>query len=277
VTRERVPYTRSVNTFRPGAVLRRSLAIWARNFAAFFCLSLLVYLPAFAGVYVLATLHLSPAVTLLVSSLLCFLAGMVTTAAITQGTFAQLDGQHVPFARALARGLAHIPEVLGVGFLIALVLAGLSLVLVAIVGLIATLVSLGSRNLGILTFVLLVTAPLAALLACYWVAVPAAAVEHAGGIEALRRSARLTEGLRSPLAGLVLLFFGLGYAITWTCARFLATAASATVVTMLLTIALSALAATASAVAYHDLRVLKEHVSTDDLARVFDPATVLPG
>jgi fumarate reductase subunit C len=145
-------------------------------------------------------------------------------------------------------------------------------VLFFVVGLLAAMLSLASRTLGIVAFVPLVAAPLVALLARYWVAVPAAVAEHAQPFAALRRSSRLTRGERPAIATLVLLMCAVGFGLHW-----LFTGATDTFVNvailagrLFVTVALSALAATVSAVTYHDLRMLKDSVSSAQLARAIE-------
>jgi hypothetical protein len=267
---------REIHELRPGSVLGRSLAIWARHFVAFFVASFVIYLPASAAVVLFRTgvLGFSPAGAMLIGAILGLLFGMLAAGAVAQAVFAQLEGEDLSIGWVLGRGLARVPSLLGVVFLLTLLIGGVATVLFFVVGLLATMLSLASQTLGLVAFVPLVAAPLVAMLSRYWVAVPAAVAEHAEPFKALRRSSRLTRGERPAIAALVVLVCGVGFGLNWL---FTGPTATATFVTpaiiaarLFVTVALSALAATVSAVAYHDLRMLKDSVSSAQLARTIE-------
>jgi hypothetical protein len=100
--------------------------------------------------------------------------------------------------------------------------------------------------------------------------VPAAIVERADTVQAMQRSVELTRHVRAPIVGLLLLLFGLGFAINWLCARGIPQPGLLLAISLLSTVLLGALVSTASAVTYHDLRELKDGIGSDALARVFD-------
>jgi hypothetical protein len=255
-------------------VLGRSLAIWARHFVAFFVVSFVIYLPASIVVILRRTgaLDLSPAASLLIGALLGLLFGMLAAGAVAQAVFAQLEGEDLRIGSVLGRGLRRVPSQLGVVFLLTLLVGGVATVLFFVVGLLAAMLSLASRWLGLVAFVPLVATPLVALLSLYWVAVPAAVAEHAEPFTALRRSARLTRGERPAIAALVLLVCGVGFGLHWLFNGASDTFEGAAILAgrLFVTVALSALAATVSAVAYHDLRMLKDSVSSAQLARAIE-------
>jgi hypothetical protein len=255
---------RDIHDLHAGSVLGRSLAIWARHFVAFFVASFVIYLPASAAVVLLRTdvLGFSPAAALLIGALLSLLFGMLAAGAVAQAVFAQLEGEDLSIGWVLGRGLARVPSLLGVVFLLTLLIGGL----------LAAMLSLASHTLGLVAFVPLVGAPLVAMLARYWVAVPAAVAEHADPFKALRRSANLTRGERPAIAALVLLVCGVGFGLHWLFAGATTTFVTAAIIAarVFVTVALSALAATVSAVTYHDLRMLKDSVSSAQLAHVIE-------
>jgi hypothetical protein len=259
---------------RPGRVLARSLAIWARHFVAFFVATFVIYLPASAGLVLLSSgvIDLSPAAAMMSEGLLGLLFGMLAAGAVAQAVFAQLEGEDLGIGWVLGRGLRRVPSQLGVVFLLTLLVGGIAALLFLVVGVLAAMLSLASRMLGIVAFVPLVVTPLVALMSIYWVAVPAAVAEHVSPVAALRRSARLTRGERLPIAALVLLVCGVGFGLDWLC-----TGASAQIIPpallalrVFVTLAVSALAATVSAVTYNDLRQLRDNVSSAQLARAVD-------
>lgn len=110
-----------------------------------------------------------------------------------------------------------------------------------------------------------------------FVAVPAVVVESKLGssADALQRSRDLTRGDRWGIFAVAAVSFVLAVAITVAVAALLAFAeALPPPIVMVLANAVVALASTfgaiTAAVAYHDLRVVKEGAATEDLARVFE-------
>jgi hypothetical protein len=256
-----------------GGVLSRAFEVWTKNFVAFFLISAVVYVPAVVcGVmFTTGSIAVSQAVNGFITWVLVMLLGMVASGAITYGVFEQLRGQRVSVGEALGRGLGRVPSLLGIAFLLLLIFMGLGIVLAIGGGIVGALFGLASPILGGLIFLVIVGVPLVAMYCRFYVAVPAAVVESAGSTDALRRSAFLTDSYRKTVAGIVVLVLGLnwGTSLLWSYLLrnqpYLLLA-----VNWFFTIALGALSSTASAVTYHDLRVVKEGVGTDELAAVFD-------
>ena len=262
-----------MDQFSVGGVLSRSFTIWSRNFVAFFLISVVVYIPAIIASWLSVTgkIGFSPMTAGLLVGGLWIIFGMVATGAITFGVFEELRGRRVSIGTALSRGLSRVPSVFGVGFLIFLILFGLGIVMVVVGGITGAIFGMISPIFGaILVFVIIAT-PLLAMYCRFWVAVPAAVVEEAGSTEALRRSALLTDGVRKSIFGIVLLLFGLTFGASWLLGKVITDSPMLfLIVNSLVSLAIGALSSTASAVAYHDLRVSKEGVGTEELARVFD-------
>jgi hypothetical protein len=256
------PPASSSAAFRPARAFGKSLAICARHFVAFYLASLVVYLPAIVGVALLATgvLRFSPAATLIIAALLCLVFGQLAAGTIAPEVFLEADGGRTSAARVLTRGLLRLPALFGVTFLLTAIVAVVATALFFLVGLLAALLSLSSHLLGLLAFVPLVAAPLVGLFACFWVAIPAAVLEHAAPLAALRRSSELTEGARGPISALLLVLFGAGFLLHWIWVDIAPLGPRLAMVTLMLlvTVAISTLASTASAVTYHDLRRLEE-------------------
>ena len=101
-------------------------------------------------------------------------------------------------------------------------------------------------------------------------AIPVAAVEPVGVTESLRRSAKLTQGLRMLLFG-VLLMLGL---LNWLCSIFGLVLAGAPMLSfawsMLTTVVLGAIGIVASGVMYFAARAHKESIGTEEIAAVFE-------
>jgi hypothetical protein len=110
------------------------------------------------------------------------------------------------------------------------------------------------------------------LLTMWFVAIPACVVEQTGPWKSLRRSAALTKGNRWKVFGIMLLLF----IVTVVAGALMGalTVAAGTTIGLLANLLWSALIGAFSAilgvVTYHDLRVAKEGVDTDQIAAVFD-------
>jgi hypothetical protein len=177
--------------------------------------------------------------------------GGLTAGLLTYGVVEHLRGTPASFAACLRVGLGRLLPTLGVGVVVAL-LVTIGLMLLAVPGLI--------------------------LMCVYWVAVPAAVIEHGETGSALARSAALTRGRRWAVFGLHLVFGVLliaGLLVLWFAVFPGDVGSSPTRLQQVLEwlwggVVFGSLLAVASAVGYHDLRMEKEGTSAEDLARVFE-------
>lgn len=107
-----------------------------------------------------------------------------------------------------------------------------------------------------------------------YVAVPAAVEERLGPIGALRRSAELTRGYRLHifyvLTKLAIAQFALSFAVNLLVALAGAEAWVRQAVAFVIAALFVGLGATATAVAYYRLRMVKEGVGADEMVSVFD-------
>jgi len=102
------------------------------------------------------------------------------------------------------------------------------------------------------------------------VAVPAAMVEGGGPVASFQRSLELTRGFRWSLFG-AFLALGALYMLVWMAGLLLAIIPIVGIFLFMgLALALCSIPYVLPAVAYHDLRVLKEGVDTTQLSRVFE-------
>ena len=165
-------------------------------------------------------------------------------ATLTHGTICDLRGAPARIRESLSWGLGRLFPVVGI----------------TIVASIATLLGL-----------MLVVVPGLMLMTMWWVAVPAAVVERAGVIASLRRSAELTRGHRWKVLGVVAII-SIGQLVLDMVINLILSAAPifSVVGSFLITVAATAYFAIVTAVCYHDLRVLKDGVGIDEIARVFD-------
>jgi hypothetical protein len=233
-----------------GRVFGRAFSVWIANFVPFTVVTVIVHLPVFlvAG---LVPAALTPGTAWYgLTQLLSYLAYLLVTGALTSGVLGSLQGQPARVGALLDRGVGRIGVVFASSFRMGLWL--------------------------VLGFILLIV-PGVIWYCALFVAVPAAVVEPALGSSAaaLARSRTLTAGSRWQIFGVVVLV-GLVMLVGMFVAGFLAVLATGLplstrgLIGMVVMTLITPLGACAPAVAYHDLRVAKEGVSTADLARVFE-------
>lgn len=240
--------------FSAGSALGRGFGIWIKNLPSFLILSIICYSPllAYTAVSFSGTLTLDSITTWTwIALALGLIIQNVAAAAILYGVIQQLRGQHAGIGESLGVGLKRLFPVLGVGIVVGLaVLAGMIALIIP----------------GI-------------IIACMlYVAVPAAVVERPGVGGALKRSQELTSGYKMQIFGIVLILFLIDFVIDYLLKKsFLdPQTLSEMSVKKYLWISLGAsivhasLTAAVTGVVYHDLRVAKEGVATEDLAKVFE-------
>jgi uncharacterized membrane protein len=164
---------------------------------------------------------------------------------VMYGVIEQLRGQHASMGACISMGLKRLLPVLGVGLLMALcILLGLAALII----------------------------PGVIMIFMFYVAVPVTVIEHLGPIDALKRSKALTDGFKGALFGLNFLvgLIGAGIGLVVGIIDEAAPGTVALVIDLGTDVFLGALGAVITAIAYHDLRVIKEGVNVDDLVRVFE-------
>jgi len=231
--------------FTVGTLLSRTFAIWGKSFGPIALLALVVYSPLLLWVLLAGPaegLGLGSGMQSLLSSFLSFLL----TGAVTLLVLRQLAGERIGFGKALAATAERFFAIFTTSFL----------------GGLATLVGLA-----------LLVVPGLVVFAMIFVAVPVAVVERPGASASLSRSAHLTKGHRWHLFCVAVVLFLLVGVVAGVAQTLLALGAAGHAGALFGEV-VGALAgsipAVASAVAYHDLRVLKEGVDTASLVRVFE-------
>jgi hypothetical protein len=232
--------------FRIGHVLGRAFESLIANFVFFFSITLVVALPN------LLELRPEVAETTLFQQggyVIVFLLGLVLNtigqAVILFGAFQRLRGQPLQVGDAVQKVLARFLPLLGLAILYSLGV-GFGLALLAVPGLI--------------------------LIVMWIVVVPACVVEGLGPIESMRRSARLTEGHRWTIFGMMAVFF-IAIAIVSGLISVLLMPAGNTVKVFgdtIWTAAWNAYWDCVVIMTYHDLRVAKEGIDIEQIASVFD-------
>jgi hypothetical protein len=250
-----------------GTLVSRTFSTWGRNLVPFALVHLAIQVPILAIGWALSAPFLggtgspvSPTVsfgwrgdpdaaayfftwrywtTVLVTSLFA----LVQMGALTSGAVQHLGGRRASVGEMLASGLRRAPLILVAGVL----------------ALIATYVGL---------FLIFVPGIIFALM--FSLTVPVLMAEPVGPTRALGRSRALTKGHRWALLVLFLVAYLAGLAPGMLVAPLVAPfPVAAMVATVVVGAVMGPVILVAPAVAYHDLRTLKEGVSTEELLEVF--------
>jgi len=231
--------------FTVGTLLSRTFSVWGKNFGPIALLALVVYSPLLLWVLLVGPAEgLGPGGGLqnLFSSFLSF----VLTGAVTFLVLRQFAGERIGFGKALAATAERFFAIFTTSFL-----GGLA---------------------ALLGFVLLVV-PGFVVLTMIFVAVPVAVVERPGASASLRRSADLTRGYRWHVFGAAVVLFllvAVAAGAVGAATELAATGRAGALIGEAVGALAGSIPAVASAVAYHDLRVLKEGVDAASLVRVFE-------
>lgn len=262
--------TTSQSPFLFGNVIGRGFSLLFRNTVAFGTIAIVLMVP-YAAVNALQALGYLPGRTVgtvILELIVGFVLPQLMMAAIVFGSFQDIRGQKISVGNAIAGGFQVIMPVVGTG-----IVTGVAVLLAAVPMLITTQVQMGGVQL--LLALALLAAPIY-LLVLFFVAIPACVVEKMSVGDAIRRSVRLTADLRwRVLAVLAIVWVvGVGVLLVLGALAFAAMQAQSVLgPPALLSLAMAfyyALNATMATVAYHDLRVAKEGIGTDVVARVFD-------
>jgi hypothetical protein len=246
--------------FQAGRALGRGFGIWIKNLPSFLILAFLIYLPAllytgWAMSKLGATFDMGDVETIEHWGWAMRFGGIVldtvATAAILYGVIQQLRGSHAGIGESIGIGIKRMLPVLGVS-----IVAGLAIV----AGLIALIVP------GI-------------IIACMlYVAVPVAVVERPGVGGSLKRSHELTKGYKLQIFGILLVIKVIEFIVYFVLQNAFVSSTDPKMgdikiyfwAVLGLSIVFAAMQAAINGVVYHDLRVAKEGVATEDLARVFE-------
>jgi hypothetical protein len=233
--------------FRVGKVLNRTFSVLSRNLLPFCLVTAIAYLPNI--LLFRPSTGLAPSgrtfALLFTGVIVAMVLGALAEAVVLFGAFEDMRGRKVDLIESTKVGLSRILPVLGVAFLVGL-LTGLSAILLVFPALI--------------------------VLTMLFVAMPACIVEQLGPVQSLKRSAQLTKGNRWKIFGLWLLVMVIAVIVNLIPKAL--SAFSGPAVGLILELAWGALTGAFNAVmvvvTYHDLRVAKEGVDTDQIASVFD-------
>lgn len=247
----------SATEFTVGSVLSRTMSTLFKKPVLFIGLTLMASVPATIIIALLVALVLgsgnsaSMMVGIIVVALLGFIINWIFTlvlqGAISYGVFRELRSENTGFGNALGRGFASIGTLLPLA-VVAGICIGVGYILFFIPGII-----------------------ISCILA---VVVPVCVVEKRGVFECMGRSAELTKGNRLKIFAVFFLVGVVVIIINKFIIPAIAVAIPNSIVIMIVTIVLlvipQAFQGVMTAVIYFDLRAVKEGVSVDALAEVFE-------
>jgi hypothetical protein len=234
-------------SFRLGDALARTSGIWGRLIGPFFLVYVVALLPNVANVLMMnphdprSAFGARFAVTLVLGALF----GLLAQAATVDAAMRVADGGRVEFGQALARGFGRLPVLLGAG-LIAFVLIMLGFMLLVVPGIMVSL--------------------------AYMMSLQVAVMEPLGPWGSLKRSARLTKGVRWKLLGFAMLLVLIGAVAAG--ASFLGTLAlgrfGGQVLQLLVSPSLTLFTVVATTMVYRDLVASRDGFGGARMAAVFD-------
>ena len=269
----------TVTSFRVGRVIVRTFSAFFANILAFIPLTVVAGLPMLlVGLLIpegTVTLHtnnfadfmqaVGPVLWIVLLVVIVSIGGYCwISAGITYGVVAHLRGRKAGWKEILVQSFAAVPRLVLLALLVAV--AFMVAALINFIPILGTLVFLFG---GLWLFVI------------YWVTIPATVVERLGPLASLKRSAQLTKGHRWAVLGAIVLWVIVSWVAMILLAIVLGLVGAAlgggygsSVLGALLGVVMQALSmglgASVAAVGYHDLRVTKEGVGTEEIARVFD-------
>jgi len=190
-------------------------------------------------------------IAMALSFVLSIIFSYLLQAAVTHATFKTMNGERASFGECLSTSISQFLPLLGLGLL---------------------------ASLGIAVGFLLLIVPGIIFAMMWFVVVPVRVVEHTSVMEAFRRSSEITDGYRWSLFGLFVIY-GLIAGGVNIGARIIAGAAIGgpllglgpyIVIEYLFRTVLIAFVAAGTAVAYYELRAVKEGIGPEAVASVFD-------
>jgi hypothetical protein len=238
------PIRYAESDFSVGRVINRSTTVFSRNFLTYFIVALVAYLPMLlltrvgdtAGGIFFALLGL----------FLLLVFSIVSQAVIVHAAFQDMRGRPVQLGDSLGVGLQRAFPIFGLAIVMT-ILGGIGLMLFVIPGLI--------------------------LLTMWFVGMPACVVERLGPLASLGRSSELTKGHRWKIFGLILLLIITSLVISALIEVILGAVGGvwlAAIGSLVWNGVWGAYYAIAVVVTYHDLRVAKEGINTEQITAVFD-------
>ena len=238
------------SSFSIGNIFNRTFSILSRNLLPFCVVTLVASLPH--ALMDAARFGAAPpgsakaGLMLMIGGFGTMILGAISQAAVLYGAFDDMRGRPVDLAESLRVGLRRFFPLIG-AVLLFIILVMLSAVLLLF--------------------------PAFIVMTMLFVAVPACVVERLGPIKSLGRSAQLTKGHRWKIFGLMfatIIVALIVQSMLGSLAHGAGGSTLAIIVLLLWSTVWNAFQAILTVVTYHDLRVVKEGVDTDQIAAVFD-------
>jgi hypothetical protein len=251
--------TTSAVYFGVGNVLSQGWDVLSKNLAPFGLIALVVTFPSFLyelvnGAAPVTTnttttdgsFYVGRSVTgggAFIALLIELVLRQVAIGAISYGVFQEMRGQRADVTDCLRRAGGLVFLVIGVA-IVSVVAKALATLLLIIPGfIVATML---------------------------WVAIPVAVVERPGVMRSLSRSAVLTKGNRWAIFGILLLISIGNMAVSYLVGLVIGAAVPGALVSWVVAAGITAYVASVTAVGYCSLRIAKEGIGIDEIARVFD-------
>jgi hypothetical protein len=267
--------------FRIGQTLNRAFSVLSRNFLPFFLVNLAAFvINVIAVVPVLLVLFFAmlgagaatPSLSLLIGAgaivmVITLILQVLTQAVVLHAAFQDLLGRPVSIGASVRIGLSRFLPLVGIGFAIGVVVLVLVVILLAVEGVVVA--AIGSSPIAALLAAIPPVAAGLMLVIMWFVAPPACVVEQLGPLDSISRSSSLTKGHRWPIFAIWFVVILLSLGINWALGIKLQ-GGLGTVAAFVWGSVFSAFYSIFVAVTYHDLRVAKEGIGTDQIATVFE-------
>jgi hypothetical protein len=266
--------------FRVGHVLSQSWQVSSRNFLRFTLIAAVVLLPSLLAQQPTPANPLPNPGALGIVSVVVIVLYLLSQATLLHAAFQDMSGRPVKLTESLLVGLRRFFPIIGVGLVEVIALG------VYVVALVLAAAGLGQllQSGGLVALFSIIGIFPAFMLYLMWsVAIPACVVERLGPLRSLGRSRQLTKGHRWKIFGMLLLILialligsivigalvGVGavFALSVGSDPF---GVAGRVVGLIINAIVTAFFTILVAVTYHDLRVAKEGIDTEQIAAVFD-------
>jgi hypothetical protein len=233
--------------FRIGRVFSRTGSVFSRNFPAFFAVTAVATLPSvLISEANLEQPGVAGAVWIALGLVLAVALGTLSQAIVVHGAFQDMRGRRVSLVESLSVAFGRLLPIIGLSICVSVAVA--------------------------LGFLLLVV-PGVMMLVMWYVATPACIVEGLGPIASMRRSSALTKGHGWAVFGMMMLIglmAGIGGAVIKAVLGLAGIAGLVTLGTLVWQGGWGVFSAIFVVVTYHDLRVAKEGIDTEQIAAIFD-------
>ena len=269
--------------FRIGHVLSLSWSVFSRNFLKFGLISGVAALPRLMFARAAPVNVANPFANwknLAIAFALLMLLSLLGQAIVLHAATQHMRRKPVSLLDSVKVALARFLPLLGIGLLVTLAFAGVVLLAIASVSVLATIP--GARPTVLIPLAIIGwSVPFLFLFIMWSVAVPACVIERLGPFRSLRRSRALTKGHRWKLLALLLVGLVGGLLSSLTAGVLLGTTIAAVGPGSPWTIGIqiigriwnafwTAIFMVLIAVTHRDLRVAKEGLDTDQVATVFE-------